>query len=61
MDYRTKNHSKYLIKLHLVFVVKYRKKLLAGNLKEDMSNIIIDICKEKDYRIIAIESDVNQG
>jgi putative transposase len=59
MDYRTKNHSKYLIKLHFVFVVKYRKKLLVGNLKEDMSNVIIEICEEKSYRVIAIESDVN--
>ncbi len=59
MDYRTKNHSKYLIKLHFVFVVKYRKKLLVDSLKVDMSNIITEICKEKDHRVIALESDVN--
>ncbi|HKZ57838.1 MAG TPA: hypothetical protein VJ024_09065, partial [Thermodesulfovibrionales bacterium] len=26
--YRTKNHCKYLITYHVIFVVKYRKKLL---------------------------------
>jgi putative transposase len=27
-DYRTLNHSKFLLIVHIIFVVKYRKKLL---------------------------------
>lgn len=59
MDYRSKNHAKYLIKLHFVFVVKYRKPLLDSVLKEDMCAIVNDICVEKKYRIIAMECDLN--
>ena len=29
-DYISKNHSKFLIKYHVIFVCKYRKKLLIG-------------------------------
>ena len=30
MDYETKSHCKYLIPLHLILVVKYRKQILNG-------------------------------
>lgn len=39
-EYHSKSHSKYLIKLHFIFVVKYRKNLLKGNLKDDMKSIL---------------------
>ena len=44
MDYTTKNHSKYLIMVHLIFVCKYRKKLLVkyGN---EIKQILNDIAK----------------
>lgn len=29
MDYQSKNHAKFLILYHLIFVCKYRKKLLV--------------------------------
>ena len=29
MDYTSKNHSKYLLMVHLIFVTKYRKQLLV--------------------------------
>ena len=29
MKYKSKNHSKYFIMYHLIFVCKYRKKLLV--------------------------------
>ena len=31
MEYETKSHCKYLIALHLILVVKYRKQLLKGD------------------------------
>lgn len=52
--YHTKNHSKFLIKLHFVFCVKYRKKLLKDVLNEDMLEIILEICEQKGYRVDAM-------
>lgn len=57
--YHSKNHSKFLIKLHFVFAVKYRKKLLIGKLNDDMLQIIFEICKEKGYIIDAMQSDID--
>jgi putative transposase len=57
--YHTKNHSKFLIKLHFVFAVKYRKKLLKDSLNEDMLQIILDICEQKGYIVDALQSDIN--
>jgi len=57
--YCHKNHSKYLIKFHFVFTVKYRKKLLKGNLNENMLQIIYDIANEKGFVIDTMQSDEN--
>lgn len=57
--YHSKNHSKFLIKLHFVFAVKYRKKLLVGKLNDDMLQIIFELCKEKGYIIDAMQSDID--
>ena len=57
--YHSKNHSKFLIKLHFVFAVKYRKRLLVGKINEDMLQIIFEICKEKNYVIDAMQSDID--
>ncbi len=56
MDYTSKNHSKYLIIVHLIFVCKYRKKLLMkfGN---QIKQILNDIAEEKDFEIIEMEVD----
>ncbi len=58
-NYHTNSHSKYLIKLHLVLCVKYRKNLLVGSIKNDMMQIIYDIAKEKGYTIDEMQSDIN--
>ena len=34
MDYISQNHSKHLLMIHLIFSVKYRKKLLIKYGKE---------------------------
>lgn len=47
MDYTCKNHSKYLLTVHLIFVCKYRKKLLIS-LGEQIKNIFNNIAKEKE-------------
>ncbi len=42
MDYISKNHSKFLIMVHLIFVCKYRKKLLV-KLGEQIKLLMIKI------------------
>jgi putative transposase len=57
--YHTSSHSKYLIKLHFVIVVKYRKYLLLGAINDDMLSIVQDICAQYGYIIDEMRSDVN--
>jgi putative transposase len=57
--YHTKNHSKFLIKLHFVFAVKYRKRLLIGELNNDMLQLMFEIAKEKRYTIDTMQSDID--
>jgi putative transposase len=58
MDYISKNHSKFLIMVHLIFVCKYRKKLLM-KLGEQIKLLMFDIAKEKGFEIIEIQVDQN--
>ena len=57
--YRTNSHSKFLIKFHFVFAVKYRKKLLVGHINDFVLQTIFDICNENGYRIDQMQSDVD--
>lgn len=50
MEYRTLNHSKFLLLFHTIFVVKYRKKLLV-KLGDEVKSIIMDIAAESDFTI----------
>ncbi|MDR3599063.1 MAG: IS200/IS605 family transposase [Desulfosporosinus sp.] len=56
MDYISRNHSKYLLMAHLIFVTNYRKQLLIkyGN---EIKQILSNIAEEKDFEIIEIEVD----
>ena len=54
--YKSINHSKYNIKYHLIFVCKYRKKLLI-KYGEEIKQIIKDISYRYDFDILEIEVD----
>jgi len=58
MDYISKGHNKFLIMVHLIFVCKYRKKLLV-KLGEQIKLLMFDIAKENDFKIIEIQVDQN--
>lgn len=45
-------HSKWLCKYHIVFTPKYRRKIIYYKLREDIKEIIKDLCKWKGVRII---------
>lgn len=40
-EYRSKNHSKFLIKFHIIFVCKYRKKVLAYKTDKDHIHMMV--------------------
>lgn len=56
-DYHTKNRHKYLIKLHLVFVTKYRKRILKGQIANDIKQFCFDVCSKNDVTIDEMETD----
>ena len=58
-NYITTNRSKHYLKCHLIFVCKYRKKLLVGQLKDDMRSIISNITSNSDFEIEVFESDID--
>lgn len=45
-NFKSTSSCRYLIKIHLIFVVKYRKKLLNDLIKDDMLQKIFDISKK---------------
>ena len=56
-EYVSKNHSKFLLKYHVIFVCKYRRKILIGNIATCVKNILIDIANKSDFRIEVVKTD----
>lgn len=50
--YRKTSHSVYDLKYHLVWITKYRKKVLTGQVAEKVRELIREICKSNDIEII---------
>lgn len=55
-DYETKNHSKFLITYHVIFVVKYRKKLL-DLYGDEIKKLVMEIADQSDFVISEFEVD----
>ena len=55
-NYKSKNHSKFILTYHIIFVCKYRKKLLI-KYGEDVKQIMYDIRKRYDFDIKEMEVD----
>lgn len=51
--YRTTSHSKYDLKAHIVFLPKYRKRVLYGQIGTKIRDLIRQICTEMDIEIIS--------
>ncbi len=54
--YETKNHSKFLLMYHVIFVCKYRKKILEP-IDDRLKQTLFDISKESDFEILEMETD----
>ena len=55
--YHHREHNKHLLQVHLIFVCKYRKRLLLGEVSEDMKQIIFDISKHYGWDVKLQETD----
>ena len=50
--YRKTSHTVYDIKYHLVWITKYRKKILKGELANRVRELIREVCKANEVEII---------
>jgi putative transposase len=59
MVYRTGSHAKYYHRFHVVWVTKYRFKVLHGEMRERLREIIRQTCAEMRVQIVkgALSSD----
>ena len=56
--YKSKNHSKYSLKSHLVFATKYRKKLFTNSaLTFELKRKIMEIAERSNFKIELVEVD----
>ena len=51
-NYRKSSHTVYDLKYHLVWITKYRKPVLTGEIASRARDLIREICKGKDIEII---------
>ena len=52
MDSKSLSHTRWKCQYHIVFIPKYRKKKLFGQLKFDVREILSTLCKYKGVEII---------
>ena len=50
------SHSSYRCEYHIVFAPKYRRKVIYGELKKDIGEILRKLCNEKKVEIIEAEA-----
>ena len=50
--YRTGPHSRYDLKYHFVWVTKYRKKVLGGEVGRRLRDVIREVCRTQDVEIL---------
>ena len=55
MDNNSLSHTTWNCKYHIVFAPKYRRKIIFGELKQDIANILSMLCKRKEVHIIEAE------
>lgn len=55
METKATRHSRYHIYYHLVWIPKYRKKALRGQVKERLEKILMEIAEDKRLEINGLE------
>ena len=49
----------YDLYYHIVWCVKYRQKVLVDDIKDDLIDIITNICKNNNYELVEINTDLD--
>ena len=55
MDMNSLSHTKWECKYHIVFAPKFRRKVVYGELKRDIANILSTLSKRKGVEIVEAE------
>lgn len=55
-EYLSRNHSKFLLKYHIILVCKYRRKALVGAVDFAIKHILLNIAEKSDFCIEVMES-----
>lgn len=53
MDNQSLSHTKWKCQYHVVFIPKYRRKVMYGQVKKDVREIIQTLCEYKKVNITA--------
>ena len=56
-EYTSKNRHKYYLKAHLIFVCKYRKQLLKGDIDDTVKSCFSEESDNSKFSIDIMESD----
>jgi putative transposase len=51
-EYREGSHSRFDLKIHVVWITKYRKKVLVGDIAVRVRELIREICLANDIQIV---------
>ena len=54
-DLHSLSHTKWNCKYHIVFAPKFRRKVIYGQLRQDIANILSALCKRKGVKIVEAE------
>ena len=52
MDNQSLSHTKWNCTFHIVFIPKYRRKVMYGNLRKDVHEIIKKLCAMRDVKLV---------
>jgi len=50
-DYRSLSHTRWYCKYHVVWIPKYRKKRIFGQLRRELGEILHELAKQRESRI----------
>ena len=51
-DWQSQSHVKWYCKCHVVFVPKYRRRAIYGNLRKKTGGILRDLCQQQGIEIV---------
>ena len=58
-DYRRGSHSVYKLTYHVIFVTKYRKKVITDEIGDFMKNYAAYLCGRMNSELISAETDAD--